>query len=376
VSTISKHYTFLIKIASIFASVHHIKTLHFPYHIFKCQPYQNTTLSLSKLRPYLLVSTISKHYTFLITYSSVHHFKNTTHSLSKLRPYLLVSTLYQTLHFPYQNCVHIFDHIFKCPLYQNTTLFLSKLRPYFLSHIQVSTISKHYTFLIKIASIFLITYSSVHYIKTLHFSYQNCVHISYRIFKCPLYQNTTISLSKLRPYFLSHIQVSTISKHYTFLIKIAPIFLITYASVHYIKTLHFPYQNCAHISYHICKCPPYHNTTLFLYKHAKIASIDKCPLYQMASFFLHYCPPYHSQHFFCAQSPQLGLSHVLNNFPNESLPKIAKIEFFSSFLMKVCPKSQNLGFPYLLSRFYNKVYPKSQNLRLGRVPIWSVCVPT
>jgi hypothetical protein len=180
----------------------------------------------------------------------------------------------------------------------------------------------------------------------------------------------------LRPYFLSHIQVSTISKHYTFLIKIASIFLITYSSVHYIKTLHFPYQNCVHISYHICKCPPYHNTTLFLYKHAKIASIDKCPLYQMASFFLHYCPPYHSQHFFYAQSPQLGLSHVLNNFPNESLPKIAKIEFFSSFLMKVCPKSQNLGFPYLLSRFYNKVYPKSQNLRLGRVPIWSICVPT
>ena len=174
-STISEHYTFL-----------------------KCPLYQNTTLSLSKLRPYLLVSTISKHYTFLITYSSVHHFKNTTHSLSKLRPYLLVSTLYQ-----------------------NTT-----------------------TFLIKIASIFLIPYSSVHYIKTLHFPYQNCVHISYHIFKCPLYQNTTLSLSKLRPYFLSHIQVSTISKHYTFLIKIAPIFLITYSSVHYINTLHFPYQTC------------------------------------------------------------------------------------------------------------------------------------
>jgi hypothetical protein len=162
------------------------------------------------------VSTISKHYTFLITYSSVHHFKNTTHSLSKLRPYLLVSTLYQ-----------------------NTT-----------------------TFLIKIASIFLIPYSSVHYIKTLHFPYQNCVHISYHIFKCPLYQNTTLSLSKLRPYFLSHIQVSTISKHYNFLIKIASIFLITYSSVHYIKTLHFPYQNCAHISYHIFKCPLYQNTTL------------------------------------------------------------------------------------------------------------------
>src|ERR1700693_3557753 len=262
---------------------------------------------------------------FLITYSSVHYIK--------------------TLHFPY--------HIFKCPPFQ-----------------------KHYTFLMKIASIFLITYSSVHYIKTLHFPYQNCAHISYHIFKCPLYQHTTLSLSKWRPYFLSHIQVSTISKHYNFLIKIAPIFLITYSSVHYIKTLHFPYQNCAHISYHICKCPPYHNTTLFLYKHAKIASIDKCPLYQMASFFLHYCPPYHSQHFFYAQSPQLGLSHVLNNFPNESLPKIAKIELFSSFLMKVCPKSQNLGFPYLLSRSYNKVYPKSQNLRLGRVPIWSICVPT
>src|SRR6202162_2966894 len=262
---------------------------------------------------------------FLITYSSVHYIK--------------------TLHFPY--------HIFKCPPFQ-----------------------KHYTFLMKIASIFLITYSSVHYIKTLHFPYQNCVHISYHIFKCPLYQNTTLSLSKLRPYFLSHMQVSTISQHYTFLIKIAPIFLITYSSVHYINTLHFPYQNCAHISYHICKCPPYHNTTLFLYKHAKIASIDKCPLYQMASFFLHYRPPYHSQHFFYAQSPQLGLSHVLNNFPNESLPKIAKIELFSSFLMKVCPKSQNLGFPYLLSRSYNKVYPKSQNLRLGRVPIWSICVPT
>src|ERR1700693_864509 len=126
------------KIASIFASVHHIRTLHFPQ-----------------------VSTISKHYTFLIKiasiFASVHYIK--------------------TLHFPYQNCVHISYHIFKCPLYQSTTLSLSKLRPYFLSHIQVSTISKHYTFLIKIASIFLITYSSVHYIKTLHFPYQNCVHI-------------------------------------------------------------------------------------------------------------------------------------------------------------------------------------------------------
>ena len=265
---------------------------------FLMKPNQNASASLSVQNP-------DKHYTFLMQTS--------------------------------QNCVHIC----KCPLYQNTTLSLSKLRPYLL----VSTISKHYTF--------LITYSSVHHFK-----------------------NTTHSLWKLRPYFLSHIQVSTISKHYNFLIKIAPIFLITYASVHYIKTLHFPYQNCAHISYHICKCPPYHNTTLFLYKHAKIASIDKCPLYQMASFFLHYCPPYHSQHFFYTQSPQLGLSHVLNNFPNESLPKIAKIELFSSFLMKVCPKSQNLGFPYLLSRSYSKVYPKSQNLRLGRVPIWSICVPT
>src|ERR1700693_78478 len=129
---------------------------------------------------------------FLITYSSVHYIK--------------------TLHFPY--------HIFKCPPFQ-----------------------KHYTFLMKIASIFLITYSSVHYIKTLHFPYQNCAHISYHIFKCPLYQHTTLSLSKLRPYFLSHIQVSTISKHYTFLIKIASIFLITYSSVHHITTLHFSYTN-------------------------------------------------------------------------------------------------------------------------------------
>src|ERR1700682_3561924 len=206
-----KHYTFLMQ------------TSQNCVHICKCPPYQNTTLSLS-----------------------VHYIK--------------------TLHFPYQNCVHISYHIFKCPLYQSTTLSLSKLRPYFLSHIQVSTISKHYTFLIKIASIFLITYSSVHYIKTLHFSYQNCVHISYHIFKCPLYQNTTLSLSKLRPYLLSHIQVSTISKHYTFLIKIASISLITYSSVHYIKTLHFPYQNCVHISYHIFKCPLYQNTTLSLSK--------------------------------------------------------------------------------------------------------------
>src|SRR6202162_1966591 len=201
-------------------SVHYIKTLHFPYqncvHICKCPPFHKHYAFLMKIASiFASVPHISKHYTFLITYSSVHYIK--------------------TLHFPYHTC--------NCPLYQNTTLSLSKLRPYFLSHIQVSTISKHYTFLIKIASIFLITYSSVHYIKTLHFPYQNCVHISYHIFKCPLYQNTTLSLSKLRPYFLSHMQVSTISQHYTFLIKIASIFLITYASVHHITTLHFSYTN-------------------------------------------------------------------------------------------------------------------------------------
>src|SRR6202162_18014 len=198
-----KHYAFLMKIASIFSSVHHIKTLHFPYHIFKCPLYQNTTLSLSHMQ----LSTISKHYTFLIKIASIF-----------LITHAIVHYI-KTLQFPYQNCVHISYHIFKCPLYQNTTLSLSKLRPYFLSHIQVSTISKHYTFLIKIASIFLITYASVHHITTLHFPYQNCVHISYHIFKCPLYQNTTLSLSKLRPYFLSHMQVSTISQHYTFPIQ-------------------------------------------------------------------------------------------------------------------------------------------------------------
>src|SRR3984885_12912011 len=96
-------------------------------------------------------------------------------------------------------------------------------------HGQVSTISKHYTFPI-----------TVNHIKTLHFAYQNCVHIG----KCPPYQNTTLCLSKLRPYR----QVSTISKHYPF-----PI------TVHHIKTLHFPYQNCVHIG----KWPPYQNTTLF-----------------------------------------------------------------------------------------------------------------
>src|ERR1700693_4991765 len=316
-----KHYTFLMKIASIFlitySSVHYIKTLHFPYqncahisyHIFKCPLYQHTTLSLSKLRPYFLshiqVSTISKYYTFLIkiasifliTYSSVHYIK--------------------ALHFPYQNCVHISYHIFKCPLYQNTTLSLSKLRPYLL----VSTISKHYTFLIKIASIF----ASVHYIKTLHFPYQNCVHISYHIFKCPLYQNTTLSLSKLRPYFLSHIQVSTISTHYTFLIKIAPIFLITYSSVHYINTLHFPYQNCAHISYHIFKCPLYQHTTLSLSKlrpyflsHMQVSTISQ-----------HYTFPIQT----CQNCVHRQMSTIPNGFIFPTLP--STISFTTLFLCSI-----------------------------------------
>src|SRR5579859_3353718 len=91
------------------------------------------------------------------------------------------------------------------------------------------------------------------------------------------------------------------------------------ASVHHTTTLHFSYN-----------CPPYQITTLFLYKNAKTASIDKCPPYQMASFFLHYCPPFHSQHFFYTKLPKSGLSHLLNDFPNESLPKIAKYGLHSS----------------------------------------------
>ncbi|KAG1717181.1 hypothetical protein EDD22DRAFT_946257 [Suillus occidentalis] len=198
---------------------------------------------------------------------------------------------------------------------------------------QVSTISKHYAFLIKIAPI----YASVHYINTLHFSYTKNSHHTFLM------------------------QASTISKHYAFLIKIAPI----YASVHYITALHFshncpPYQIttlllCKHAKIaSICKCPPYQMasfslhycppyqiTTLLLCKHAKIASIDKCPPYQMASFFLHYCPPYtfsiqnhHSRAclIFCTtflmkvypKSQKSSFSHLLTDFPNESLSKIAK----------------------------------------------------
>jgi len=84
---------------------------------------------------------------------------------------------------------------------------------------------------------------------------------------CPLYQNTTLcytNMSKLRPY----------------------------ANVHYIKHYTFAMQNhknCGHynfpnqVSHHytfLVRCPLYQNTTHFLYKHVKIASLYMCPLYQ------------------------------------------------------------------------------------------------
>jgi len=191
VSTISKHYTFLIQTSQ--NCVHKQVSTISKHYTFLIQTSQNCV--------HKQVSTISKHYTFLIQTS--------------------------------QNCVHK----------------------------QVSTISKHYTFLIKTASI----YASVHYIKTLHFPCQNCVHMqvstisahytfpipkitnTLSLWKCPLYQNTTLysqhtflmQVSTISEHYTFpiqtcqncvHVQVSTIPQHYTF-----PI------TVHHIKSLHFSY---------------------------------------------------------------------------------------------------------------------------------------
>ena len=183
---------------------------------FLMKPNQNASPSLSIQNPH-------KHYTFLMQTSQncVHKQVST---ISKHYTFLIQTS---------QNCVHK----------------------------QVSTISKHYTFLIKTASI----YASVHYIKTLHFPCQNCVHMqvstisahytfpipkitnTLSLWKCPLYQNTTLysqhtflmQVSTISEHYTFpiqtcqncvHVQVSTIPQHYTF-----PI------TVHHIKSLHFSY---------------------------------------------------------------------------------------------------------------------------------------
>ena len=248
--------------------------------LFKRPLYQNTTLSLSRQAKIAPI------------YASVHYIK--------------------TLRFPYQNCVHM----------QVSTIsshYTKNCQHTFL--MRVSTISKHYTFLIKIAPI----YASVHYINTLHFSYTKNSHHTFLMQVSTISEHYTFPMQTCQN--CVHMQVSTISQHCTFPITVHHIKslhfsyanmpkLRPYASVHHIKWLHFSYTTVHHIkSLHFSyanmpklrpnasvhyitalhfshNCPPYQITTLFLCKHAKIASIDKCPPYQMASFFLHYCPPY------------------------------------------------------------------------------------
>jgi hypothetical protein len=77
-----------------------------------------------------------------------------------------------------------------------------------------------------------------------------------------------------------------------------------HASVHHIKTLHFATQTCQNcvlmqmstISNDYTSFQDHmpvstiSNTTHFLYKHVKIASISKCPLYQSLHIFQNHMP--------------------------------------------------------------------------------------
>jgi hypothetical protein len=128
---------------------------------------------------------------------------------------------------------------------------------------------------------------NVHYIISLHLitqACQNCVHkqmstISittlclHKHAKCPLYQHTTLCLCK-------HAKIASISKcppyqslHFVY---------TNMPNVHYIISLHLitqTCQNCVHMQMSTISI-----TTLCLHKHAKIASISKCPLYQSLRF--------------------------------------------------------------------------------------------
>ena len=111
-----------------------------------------------------------------------------------------------------------------------------------------------------------------------------------------------------------HVQVSTISTHYAFPIQ--------------------NHQNCVlvpmstipkHYTFSIDKCPSYQMASFFsaLLSTISLTTFFLCKITKIASILIKR-PLYRSQHFFYAQSPQPFL------FPNESLPKIAKIATWPS----------------------------------------------
>jgi|SRR5271154_160897 len=130
-STISKHYTFLHKHVT---TVHYIK--HYTFPIQTCQNCGHKQMS-----------TISKHYTLFAQtchncplYHSLHF---SYAKLPKLRPHPTVHyiTHYTFLHKHITTVHHINHYTFATQNRQNCV------------HIQMSTISKHYTFAIQISSL-------------------------------------------------------------------------------------------------------------------------------------------------------------------------------------------------------------------------------
>src|SRR5277367_900976 len=82
------------------------------------------------------------------------------------------------------------------------------------------------------------------------------------------------------------------------------------------QTLHFPDSDKPKIA-SINKCPLYQRTTHFLCKHVKIASLCKCPLYQNTTLLLVKRPPYQSLHFVYAKSQKLRAYtnvHYINHY--------------------------------------------------------------
>jgi hypothetical protein len=126
------------------------------------------------------------------------------------------------------------------------------------------------------------------------------------------------------------------------------------------------------------------NTTLFLYKHVKIADISKCPLYQNTTHFLHkhvttvhyiihYTFPMQNcqncvhiqlstiSHttLFCTNTSQLSTISITTLL----LHKIAKIAFIYK-----CPLYKSttlLLYKFHFFTFLMKVYLKSTNLRIS-----------
>jgi len=289
VSTMSKHYTFLMQTCQ--NCVHTQVSTISKHYTLLCKHV--------KIASTHKVSTISKHYTFpmqtcqnCVHTQSVHCIKTLHFAMQTCQNCVHTQSVHyiKTLHFSYANMSKLRPYT-KCPLYQNTTLLLHKHVKIASSYICPQCQSTH----ISCANLFKIClYQTLHFAMQTH---QNCVliHVSTT-------SNTTLSLCKITK-IASLYKMSTMSIHYTLQhqgVKIASISTCPPYQKHYT----FPIQtrqNCVlmqmstisndYTSFqdHMPVSTISKHYTL-LHKHVKIASISKCPLYQSLHIFQNHMP--------------------------------------------------------------------------------------